>query len=202
MKSAGRGGVPVPQPHGRRDQRLAVTPEEAVAEKRLLFSADEIAEKVRELGLKISADYKGSSGLVLVGVLIGGAVFLSDLLRTLAVQSQVEFIRVSSYGTSKASSGKVDILSDVRGSLDGKDVLVVDCIVDSGLTMGRILAHLSSKAEVNSLEVCSLLSKGTKACPEARPKYVGFEIEDEFVIGYGLDLAERYRNLPYIAALK
>jgi len=175
---------------------------EALAGMRVLFSADQIARKVEQLGRLISEDYRHSPGLVLVGVLKGGAVFLSDLLRALDLDPEVDFITVSSYGSSRSSSGKVRILADVTEPIEGKDVLVVDCIVDSGLTMGSILEHLSAKAPLGSLEVCSLLSKGTKAKPPARPKYVGFEIEDEFVVGYGLDLAGRYRNLPYIVALR
>lgn len=171
---------------------------EALAAETILLTEGEIAGKVKELGQRISGDYGDSSGLVLVGVLKGGAVFLCDLLREIKIDPQVDFIWVSSYGDSKASSGKVEIISDVDTSLEGKDVLVVDCVVDSGLTMGRILAHLSSKPGVNSVEVCALLSKGAAQ----RPKYLGFEIEDEFVVGYGLDLAEKYRNLPYIAAIK
>lgn len=181
---------------------MDASPREAVAEETVLFTADEIADKVRELGAKINDDYRGRSGLVLVGVLKGGAVFLSDLLRAIEVSPQVDFIWVSSYGDSQASSGKVEILSDVGAPLEGKHVLVVDCIVDSGLTIGRILAHLSSKPGVSSVEVCALLSKGRGHAPEIRPKYLGFEIEDEFVVGYGLDLAEKYRNLPYIAAIR
>jgi hypoxanthine phosphoribosyltransferase len=174
------------------------SPSEAVAEEVVLFTAEQIAEKVQELADRISGDYRRSSGLVLVGVLKGGAVFLCDLIRAIEAEPEVDFIWVSSYGDSKASSGRVEILSDVGASLENKDVVVVDCVVDSGLTMGRLHAHLSSKPGVNSVEVCALLSKGAGA----RPKYLGFEIEDEFVVGYGLDLAEKYRNLPYIAALR
>ena len=174
------------------------SPKEALVEETVLFTANEIAGKVKELAARISADYGTSSGLVLVGVLKGGAVFLSDLLRAIEVDPQVDFIWVSSYGNSKASSGRVEILSDIGASLEGKDVLVVDCVVDSGLTMGRIVSHLSAKPGVNSVEVCALLSKST----QERPKYLGFEIKDEFVVGYGLDLAERYRSLPYIASIK
>ena len=177
---------------------MKVSPKETLAEETILFSANEIAKKISELGARISGDYSGSSNLVLVGVLKGGAVFLSDLLRAMDVNPQVDFIWVTSYGESKASSGKVEILSDVAASLEGKDVLVVDCVVDSGLTMGRIISHLSSKPGVNSVEACALLSKGAAK----RPKYLGFEIDNEYVVGYGLDLAEKYRNLPYIAAIK
>ena len=181
---------------------METSPEEAVAEPAILFTANQIAERVGQLASMIRNDYETSDGLVLVGVLKGGVVFLCDLLRELDLRAEVEFIRVSSYGASRASSGVVEIISDVSTSLEGKDVVIVDCIVDSGLTMGRILAHLSNKPGLRSLEVCSLLSKGAKAYPSARPKYLGFSIDDEFVVGYGLDLAERYRNLPYIAALK
>ncbi len=176
--------------------------EKVIPELAIRFTAAQIAEKVGQLASTIRCDYESSDGLVLVGVLKGGVVFLCDLLRRLDLKAEIDFIRVSSYGTSRASSGVVEIISDLSIPLEGKDVLVVDCIVDSGLTMGRIIDHLRSKPSVRSVEVCTLLSKGAKACPSARPKYVGFNIDDEFVIGYGLDLAERYRNLPYIAALK
>ncbi len=189
-------------PRERGARTLEVTPKEAATETDPLFSADEIAKRVGELASQISADYRGAGGLVLVGVLKGGVVFLCDLLRAMEIEVEVEFIRVSSYGASRASSGVVEIVSDIGTPLKGKDVLVVDCIVDSGLTMGRILDHLSSTQGPRSLDVCSLLSKGARACPEARPKYVGFQIGDKFVVGYGLDLAERYRDLPYIAVLK
>jgi hypoxanthine phosphoribosyltransferase len=192
--------VTVPRERGGR--RLEVTPKEASTEITPLFSADEIAKRVGELALRISDDYRDAGDLVLVGVLKGGVIFLCDLLRALEVEVEVEFIRVSSYGASRASSGVVEIVSDIGAPLKGKDVLVVDCIVDSGLTMGRILGHLSSTQGPRSLQVCSLLSKGAKACPEARPKYVGFEIDDRFVVGYGLDLAERYRDLPFVAVIK
>jgi hypoxanthine phosphoribosyltransferase len=150
----------------------------------------------------ISRDYRSSTNLILVGILKGAAVFLSDLLRAIDLPAEVEFIRVSSYGIGRASSGKVEVLADIAVSLDGRDVIVVDGIVDSGITMGFILNHLATKGKPKSIQVCTLLSKGAKACPSARPKYMGFEIDDEFVVGYGLDVAEKYRNLPYIAALK
>jgi hypoxanthine phosphoribosyltransferase len=179
-----------------------VAPERIASDRVTVFTADEIARRVHELGSAISNDYRDSANLMLIGVLKGAAVFLSDLLRALDVAAEVEFIRVSSYGVERASSGKVDVLADISSSLGDRDVVVVDGIVDSGLTMGFILDHLAKKGKPKSIQVCSLLSKGAKACPEARPKYVGFEIDDDFVVGYGLDLAEKYRNLPYIAVLK
>jgi hypoxanthine phosphoribosyltransferase len=179
-----------------------VAPEETTTDRLTVLSADEIARRVRELGSEISGDYRGSADLILIGVLKGAVVFLSDLLRALDLPCEVEFIRVSSYGIERASSGKVDVLAEIGASLDGKDVIVVDGIVDSGLTMGFILDHLKSGGKLKSIEVCTLLSKGASACLGERPKYVGFEIGNEFVVGYGLDLAEKYRNLPYIAALK
>jgi hypoxanthine phosphoribosyltransferase len=167
-----------------------------------VFTAEKIAQRVHELGSAISKDYRGSTDLILIGILKGAAVFLSDLLRALDIPAEVEFIRVSSYGVERASSGVVDVLADIGCSLDGKDVIVVDGILDSGLTLDFILNHLTTKGKPRSVQVCTLLSKGAKARPGALPKYVGFEIDDQFVVGYGLDLAEKYRNLPYIAALK
>ena len=179
-----------------------MAPEETTTDRVTVLSADEIARRVRELGSEITRDHRGSANLILIGVLKGAVVFLSDLVRAIDIPCEVEFIRVSSYGIERSSSGKVDVLAEIGASLDGRDVIVVDGIVDSGLTMGFILDHLTSGGKPKSIEVCTLLSKGAKACPGARLKYVGFEIGDDFVVGYGLDLAEKYRNLPYIAALK
>jgi len=167
---------------------------------RLLFSAEEISRKVRELGKRITEDYRNSRGVVLVGVLKGAVVFLSDLMRAMEIDPEVEFIRVSSYGNSTSSSGEVKIVGDVHAPLEGKDVLVVDCIVDSGLTMEKILHHLRSNHRMRSLEVCALLVRRQKVGRRDWLKYAGFEIGEQFVVGYGLDLAGRYRNLPYIAA--
>ena len=179
-----------------------MAPEKIASDRVTVFTASEIAQKVHELGSEISRDYRGCTNLRVIGVLKGAAVFLSDLLRELDLPAEVEFIRVSSYGLERASSGKVQVLADIAVPVENRDVSVVDGIVDSGLTRGFILDHLTTKGKPRSIQVCALLSKGAEACPDARPKYVGFEIDDQFVVGYGLDLAEKYRNLPYIAAMK
>ncbi len=152
---------------------------------------------MRELGQQISADYAGRE-VVLIGVLKGATFFIADLMRQLTVDCVVDFMAVSSYGSSTATSGVVRILKDLDMSIEGRDVLVVEDIVDSGLTLQYLLRTLKAR-EPRSVEVCALLTKPEKRRVEIDLKYVGFEIPDRFVLGYGLDVDERYRNLPYVA---
>ena len=149
------------------------------------------------LGEQISADYAGRS-LLLVGVLKGAFFFLSDLMRQLDVPCEVDFMAVASYGSSTDSSGVVRILKDLDASIEGRDVLIVEDIVDSGLTLSYLLRTLKAR-EPASLEVCALLTKPERRKVDLPIRYVGFEIPNRFVIGYGLDHAERFRNLPYVA---
>ena len=166
---------------------------------KILVQQDELAHRVRELGREISADYRGEE-IFLVGVLKGAVFFLSDLMRHLDVPCQVDFMAVASYGSSTDSSGVVRILKDLDAPIEGRKVLIVEDIVDSGLTLSYLLRTLRARNPA-SVEVCALLTKPERRKVELPIRYVGFEIPNRFAIGYGLDHAERYRNLPYVAAL-
>jgi hypoxanthine phosphoribosyltransferase len=165
----------------------------------ILVQQDELARRVRDLGEQISAEYAGRS-LFLVGVLKGALFFLSDLMRHLEVPCEVDFMAVASYGSSTDSSGVVRILKDLDAPIEGRDVLIVEDIVDSGLTLSYLLRTLRAR-DPASLEVCALLTKPERRKVDLPIRYVGFDIPNRFAIGYGLDHAERYRNLPYVAAL-
>jgi hypoxanthine phosphoribosyltransferase len=166
----------------------------------VLVSTEELQTRVRELGARISRDYAGRP-LLLVGVLKGAVFFLSDLMRFIEIPVEVDFMAVASYGSATDSSGVVRILKDLDAAIEDRDVLIVEDIVDSGLTLQYLLRNLGSR-NPRTLEVCALLTKPARRKVELRAKYVGFEIEDKFVVGYGLDYAERYRNLPFVAALQ
>jgi hypoxanthine phosphoribosyltransferase len=165
-----------------------------------LVPAADLQRRVRELAEEISRDYAGKD-LVLVGVLKGAVFFLSDLMRDLTIPVEVDFMAVASYGSATKSSGVVRILKDLDAAIDGRDVLIVEDIVDSGLTLQYLMRNLNGR-NPRSLEVCALLIKPERRKVDLPTKYVGFEIPNRFAIGYGLDHAERYRNLPYVAALK
>ena len=165
----------------------------------ILVQPDELARRVRELGGEISRDYAGRE-LLLICVLKGAVFFLSDLMRNLDVKCEVDFMAVASYGSATESSGVVRILKDLDAAIEGRDVLIVEDIVDSGLTLQYLLRNLGGRGP-RSLEVCALLTKPERRRVELSPRYVGFEIPDRFVVGYGLDHAERFRNLPYVAVL-
>jgi hypoxanthine phosphoribosyltransferase len=174
-----------------------VTKDDAIGE--VLVPADDLARRVQELAAQISKDYAGKD-LILVGVLKGAIFFLADLMRALDLQVEVDFMAISSYGSSSKSSGVVRILKDLDADIEDRDVLIVEDIIDSGLTLQYLLRNLAGRNPA-SLEVCALLIKPGSRQVEFEPKYVGFEIPSSFVIGYGLDHAERYRSLPFIAAL-
>jgi hypoxanthine phosphoribosyltransferase len=165
-----------------------------------LVSQEDLERRVRELGAEISRDYAGKE-LFLVGVLKGAVFFLSDLMRCIEVPCEVDFMAVASYGSSTDSSGVVRILKDLDATIEGKDVLIVEDIIDSGLTLSYLLRTLKAR-EPRSLEVCALLTKPERREVDLPIRYTGFEIPNRFVIGYGLDHAERYRNLPYVAVLQ
>jgi hypoxanthine phosphoribosyltransferase len=165
----------------------------------ILVQPDELARRVRELGAEISRDYEGREPL-LICVLKGAVFFLSDLMRSLEVSCEVDFMAVASYGSATESSGVVRILKDLDAAIEGRDVLIVEDIVDSGLTLQYLLRSLGARGPA-TLEVCALLTKPERRRVELSPRYVGFEIPDRFVVGYGLDHAERFRNLPYVAVL-
>jgi hypoxanthine phosphoribosyltransferase len=167
----------------------------------VLVQQDELAHRVRELAAQITSDYADiEGGLLLVGVLKGAMFFIADLMRSLNIPCEVDFMAVSSYGSATQSSGVVRIMKDLDMPLEGRDVLIVEDIVDSGLTLQYLVRNLKARGP-KSLEVCTLLSKPSRGSDPEECKYVGFEIPDRFVIGYGLDHQERYRNLPYVAAL-
>ena len=165
----------------------------------ILVQADDLQHRVRELGAEISRDYDGRN-LVLIGVLKGAVFFLSDLMRQIDIPCEVDFMAVASYGSATDSSGVVRILKDLDATIEGRDVLIVEDIVDSGLTLQYLLRSLGARNPA-TLEVCALLTKPERRKVELPTRYVGFEIPNRFAIGYGLDHAERYRNLPYVAAL-
>ena len=175
--------------------------DEAIGE--ILVQADELQHRVRQMGEEISRDYAGppARDLLLIGVLKGAVFFLSDLMRHIEVPCEVDFMAVASYGSSTQSSGVVRILKDLDAPIEGRHVLIVEDIVDSGLTLQYLLRTLEARAPA-SLEVCALLTKPERREVDLPTRYVGFEIPDKFAIGYGLDHAERFRNLPYVAALR
>ena len=165
----------------------------------ILIDEETLAARVAELGAEVSADYEGRD-LLLIGVLKGAVFFMADLMRHLTVACEVDFMAISSYGDATDSSGIVRILKDLDISIDGREVLVVEDIIDSGLTLSYLMRNLESR-EPASLEVCALLTKPARREIDVPVRYVGFEIPNKFVVGYGLDFAERYRNLPYVGVL-
>ncbi len=173
-------------------------PETPVLE-RVLFSQEQLAQRVAELGRQISADYKGKLPLF-VGILRGCILFYSDLMKQISIDCNMDFMCLSSYsGTS--SMGQVRTMLDLRESIKGRHVVVVEDIVDTGLTLEYLMANLQSRGAA-SLEICCLLDKPCNRKADIHPKYIGFEVGDDFVIGYGLDYNELYRNLPYIGVFR
>jgi len=165
----------------------------------VLIDEETLQARIAELGDEISADY-GGRDLLLIGVLKGAVFFMADLMRRLRVPCEIDFMAISSYGAATDSSGVVRILKDLDINIEGRDVLVVEDIIDSGLTLSYLMRTLEAR-EPASLEICALLTKPERREIEVDVRYVGFEIPNRFVIGYGLDFAERYRNLPYVGVL-
>jgi hypoxanthine phosphoribosyltransferase len=165
----------------------------------VIVDREQLQERVAELGAEITRDYAGGE-LFLMGVLKGAIFFVADLMRHVQLQCELDFMAVSSYGSLTESSGVVRILKDLDVPIEGKDVLIVEDVVDSGLTLDYLLRSLRSR-NPRSLEVCALLVKPHRRKIELPIRYVGFEIPDRFVVGYGLDLDQRYRNLPYVATI-
>ncbi|QGK68419.1 hypoxanthine phosphoribosyltransferase [Allosaccharopolyspora coralli] len=168
----------------------------------VLITEQQLRDKISEIAQKVDSDYEDvhTSDLVLIGVLKGAVMFMTDFARALGRSTQLEFMAVSSYGSSTSSSGVVRILKDLDRDIAGRHVLVVEDIIDSGLTLSWLLKNLESRNPA-SLEVCTLLRKPDAVQVEVPVRYVGFDIPNEFVVGYGLDYAERYRDLPYIGTL-
>ena len=165
----------------------------------VLVRPEDLQRRVRELGAELSTDYAGRD-MLMIGVLKGAVLFMADLMRELTVPCEIDFMAVSSYGSSTDSSGVVRILKDLDASIEGRDVLIVEDIVDSGLTLSYLLRTLKARNPA-TLEVCALLTKPERRKSNVEIRYVGFEIPNRFVIGYGLDHAQRYRQLPYVAVL-
>ncbi|HXH87543.1 MAG TPA: hypoxanthine phosphoribosyltransferase [Gaiellaceae bacterium] len=165
----------------------------------ILIGEEELQARIRELGVEISKDYAGRD-LLLIGVLKGAVFFLADLMRELTVPCEIDFMAISSYGAGTDSSGVVRILKDLDINISGRDVLVVEDIIDSGLTLSYLMRSLKARKPA-SVEICALLTKPERREVEVPVRYTGFEIPNKFVIGYGLDFDERYRNLPYVAVL-
>jgi hypoxanthine phosphoribosyltransferase len=165
----------------------------------ILIQEDALQARVRALGAEISLDYSERE-LLLVGVLKGAVFFMADLMRAITVPCEIDFMAISSYGASNDSSGVVRILKDLDVNIEGRHVLVVEDIIDSGLTLSYLVRNLESR-EPASLGVCALLTKPERREIDVEVRYVGFEIPNRFVVGYGLDFAERYRNLPYVGVL-
>ena len=164
-----------------------------------LIESDALSARIAELGEEISEAYAGRD-LLLIGVLKGAVFFMADLMRHLTVPCEVDFMAISSYGAAADTSGVVRILKDLDINIEGRNVLVVEDIIDSGLTLSYLIRNLESR-EPASLEICALLTKPARREIDVDVRWVGFEIPNRFVIGYGLDFAERYRNLPYVGVL-
>lgn len=170
----------------------------------ILFSEQDLANRVREIGANITADYAevaGEAGIVVISILRGGAVFACDLIRQIDLPLEVDFMAASSYGNETKSSGVVRILKDLSTDIQGRHVIIAEDIIDSGLTLRYLMENLLSRKPA-SLTVAALLRKDTPAQADIPCRYVGFECPDEFIVGYGLDYAEHYRNLPYLGVLK
>ena len=165
----------------------------------IMISQEEIDAKVIELAKQIEKDYQGES-LLVVGILKGASVFVSDLIRKIDLDINIDFMSVSSYGNGTESSGTVKILKDLDVDIDGKNVLIVEDIIDSGLTLSNLVAALETR-NPKSLKLCTLLDKPHRRTAQMKVDYIGFEIEDKFIVGYGIDWAEKYRNLPYIGVV-
>ena len=166
----------------------------------ILIDEEALQSRIAEIGAQVTEDYRGTD-LLLIGVLKGAVFFMADLMRRIELPCEVDFMAISSYGAGIDSSGVVRILKDLDISIEGRNVLVVEDIIDSGLTLSYLLRALEAR-EPASLEICALLTKPERRVEDVPCRYVGFEIPNRFVIGYGLDFAERYRNLPYIGVLR
>ncbi|KAB2953289.1 hypoxanthine phosphoribosyltransferase [Heliorestis acidaminivorans] len=167
---------------------------------RILLSEEELQAKVKELGAQISADYEGKD-LLVVGILKGALVFMADLIRAIKIPVTIDFMAVSSYGQGAKSSGAVRILKDLDKAVEDRHILIVEDIVDTGLTLNYLIDNLKSRGAA-SVKTCTILDKPNRRTIPIEPDYNGFTIPDEFVVGYGLDYAEKYRHFPFVAVLK
>ncbi len=168
--------------------------------KEILFTEEIIEQKIKELGSMISRDYQGKE-LILIGVLKGANIFMGDLMRKISIPIKIDFMAVSSYGISTESSGVVKIIKDLDESIEDKHVLIIEDIIDTGLTLHYLYENLWSRRP-KTLKICTLLDKPERRKVNIKVDYKGFDIPDEFIVGYGIDYAERYRNLPYVGILR
>ena len=166
----------------------------------VMYSAEEIKNKVKELASQIEKDYAGEE-LLVVGILKGASIFCADLIREINLDVRMDFMVVSSYGTSTSSSGTVKIIKDLDVDIENKNVLIVEDIIDSGLTLSSLVAALKTR-KPKSLKLCTLLDKPERRSSDIKVDYVGYVIEDKFIFGYGIDYSEKYRNLPYIGIVE
>lgn len=167
---------------------------------RVLFNEEQIRERIKELGAQISKDYAGKD-LLIIGILRGVAIFIGDISRSIDIPLEIDFMAISSYGASTRSSGVVRILKDLDSSITGRHVLIVEDIVDTGLTLSYLLRMLQERRPA-SVEICALLDKPARRLVDVQAKYLGFTIPDHFVVGYGLDYGQKFRNLPFVGILK
>lgn len=167
---------------------------------KVLLTEEQIVKRVKEIGNEISNDYKGKD-LLIVGILKGSVMFASELIKNVTIPTEIDFMAVSSYGNSSETTGVVRILKDLDHSIEGKDIIIVEDIIDSGVTLDYLLKYLKAR-KANSIEIVTLLTKPARRKVDINVKYCGFEVPDEFLVGYGLDYAEKYRNLPYVGILK
>ena len=168
--------------------------------KSVLLTEEQIVNRVKEIGKSISSDYE-SKDLLVVGILKGSVMFASELIKNITIPCEIDFMAVSSYGSSTETSGVVRILKDLDHGIEGKDIIIVEDIIDSGVTLDYLLKYLNAR-KANSIEIVTLLTKPSRRLVDINVKYCGFEVPDEFLVGYGLDFNERYRNLPYVGILK
>ncbi|MFR5265776.1 hypoxanthine phosphoribosyltransferase [Clostridium sp.] len=168
--------------------------------KEVLYSEEVISKRVKELGAEVSKDYEGKD-LLVVGVLKGSIVFTADLIKAITIPCEIDFMAVSSYGKASESSGIVRILKDLDNDIEGKHILIVEDIVDTGTTLSYLLEYLKAR-KAASIEIIALLNKEARRKSNVTVKYSGFDVPDEFIVGYGIDYAEKYRNLPFIGSLK
>jgi len=167
---------------------------------KILYTEDQIRERAKELGQELTEHYRGEE-LILVGTLKGAVVWLADLMKCIDLDTQIDFITASSYGASTSSSGIVKITKDVELDLEGRNVLIVEDIVDSGFTVSKLVEYFKDR-KAKSVKVCTLLDKPSRRVADIVPDYIGFTVDDLFIIGYGLDYDQKYRNLPYISYLE
>lgn len=168
--------------------------------KEVLLTEDQIINRVKEIGKAISEEYNGKD-LLIVGILKGSVIFVSELIKNISIPCEIDFMAVSSYGNSTETSGVVRILKDLDHGIEGKDIIIVEDIIDSGVTLDYLLKYLKAR-KANSIEIVTLLTKPSRRRVDLNVKYCGFEVPDEFLVGYGLDYSEKYRNLPYVGILK